>query len=85
VPNVPQRYEESTVWLASANWDRVKRGMKELDVIAVLGRPTSARTDADGKIRVLLYALELGPDSALAGNVRLDDSGVIEINKPTIR
>jgi hypothetical protein len=59
--------------------------MKELDVIALLGRPTSVRTDSDGKTRSLLYAMELGPTAVLAGNVRLSDAGVTEINKPALR
>ncbi len=67
------------------NWDRLKPGMKEIEVIAVLGRPTSVRTEENGRIHALLYALELGPDAVLAGNVRMGDSGVAEINKPTLR
>jgi hypothetical protein len=59
--------------------------MKDLDVIAVLGRPTSVRTDADGKSHALLYALELGPNAVLAGNVRMSDAGVAEINRPTLK
>ena len=43
------------------------------------------RTDADGKLRALLYAIELGPNAVLAGNVQLGDSGVAQINKPALR
>src|SRR5688500_7015963 len=32
--------DSSPAWLITSNWDRLKPGMKELDVIAVLGRPT---------------------------------------------
>jgi hypothetical protein len=77
--------DSSPAWLVSGNWDRVKPGMKELDVIALLGRPTSVRTEEDGKIRALLYAMELGPNAVLAGNVRMGDSGVAEINRPVLR
>ena len=59
--------------------------MKEPDVIALLGRPTQVRADADGKQRSLLYAMEVGPTAVLAGNVRMTDAGVTEINKPTLR
>jgi hypothetical protein len=76
--------DSSPGWLLSANWDRVRPGMKELDVIALLGRPTSVRT-ADGKVQALMYAMEVGPDAVLAGNVRMGDSGVAEINRPTLR
>lgn len=77
--------ESSPAWLVSTNWDRIRPGMKELDVIALLGRPTSVRTDPDGKTHSLLYALELGPTAVLAGSVRLNASGVSEITKPTLR
>ena len=77
--------DSSPAWLVPTNWDRLKPGMKALEVIAVLGRPTSVRTEESGKIHSLLYALELGPDAVLAGNVRMGDSGVAEINKPILR
>ncbi len=76
--------DSSPGWLLSANWDRVRTGMKELDVIALLGRPTSVRT-AEGKVQALMYAMEVGPDAVLAGNVRMGDNGVAEINRPTLR
>jgi hypothetical protein len=59
--------------------------MKDLEVIAVLGRPTSVRTDPDGKAHTLLYALELGPNAVIAGNVRMSDAGVAEINRPVLK
>lgn len=77
--------DSSPGWLVSTNWDRLRPGMKEIDVIALLGRPTSVRTDADGKKHALLYALELGPSAVLAGNVEFSESGVSEVNKPTLR
>ncbi len=77
--------DSSPSWLTLANWDRIKPGMKELEVIAVLGRPTSVRTEENGTVHALLYAMELGPDAVLAGNVRMGDTGVAEINKPTLR
>jgi hypothetical protein len=76
--------DSSPGWLLSANWDRVRPGMKETDVIALLGRPTSVRTDG-GKIQALMYAMEIGPNAILAGNVRMGDAGVAEINRPTLR
>lgn len=75
----------SPAWLVTANWDRIRPGMKDLEVIAVLGRPTSARTDDEGKFHTLFYALELGPNAVLAGNVRMSDAGVAEINRPTLK
>lgn len=81
----PQREDSSPAWLVNTNWDRVHVGMKEIDVIARLGRPTSVRTDDDGKRHTLFYALELGPDAVLSGNIRFSDTGVLEIHKPTLR
>jgi hypothetical protein len=83
--SVSRPTDSSPAWLVSANWDKVRPGMKELDVIALLGRPTSVRTEEDGKIRALLYAMELGPNAVLAGNVRMGDAGVAEINRPVLR
>jgi hypothetical protein len=77
--------DSSPAWLVPTNWDRIRTGMKELDVIALLGRPTSVRTEDNGKVRALLYAMELGPNAVLAGNVRMGDAGVAEINKPALR
>ncbi len=77
--------DPSPVWLVTANWDRVKPGMTPQEVIAILGRPTSTRNDDDGKLRVMFYAMELGPEKYLSGNIRLDDSGVVEINRPVLK
>ena len=77
--------DTSPVWLTTANWDRVKTGMSALEVIAILGRPTSTRNDDDGTLRVLFYAMELGPERYLSGNIRLDDAGVVEINRPVLK
>jgi len=89
-PNLPSssatlRQDDSPSWLVAATWDRVKPGMKVPEVIAVLGRPTSTRRTDDGKLNVLFYAMEIGPDSVLSGIIRLDDSGVIEINRPVLK
>lgn len=75
----------SPAWLVSATWDRIKPGMKAVDVIAILGRPTSARYSDDGKVRLLFYAMEIGANAILAGNIRVDDSGVVEINRPVLK
>ena len=36
----------STDWLEAARWDRVRPGMGELEVIGILGPPTSMRQEA---------------------------------------
>jgi hypothetical protein len=86
LPSVPSRQEDdSPAWLISTNWDKVRPGMRELDVIALLGRPTTVRIDPDRKGRLLMYAMELGPNAILAGNVRFTDAGVVEVNRPQLR
>jgi hypothetical protein len=81
----PRAADASPAWLLGTNWDKLRTGMKELDVIALLGRPTSVHTDADSKTHTLFYAMELGPNTFLTGNVRFGDAGVAAINKPTLR
>jgi hypothetical protein len=81
----PRAVESSPAWLVSTNWDKLRTGMKELDVIALLGRPTSVHTDADTKAHTMFYAMELGPNTFLTGNVRFGDAGVAEINRPALR
>ena len=84
-PSSPRAADSSPAWLVSSNWDKVHTGMRELDVIALLGRPTSVHTDPDKKTHVMFYAMELGPNTFLTGNVRVGDAGVAEINKPVLR
>ena len=86
-PSVPgiRAPDTSPGWLVTANWDRLQPGMTVQEVIAILGRPTSTRNDDDGKLRLLFYAMELGPEKYLSGNIRFDDSGVAEINRPVLK
>lgn len=81
----PRAADSSPAWLVVANWDRVRNGMKALEVIAILGRPTSVREDADGGQQTFFYAMELGPSSVLTGNVRFGEEGVAEVRKPELR
>ena len=78
-PAVPS----STAWLEAARWDRVRPGMSELEVIGILGPPTSMRQE--GEARVLLYAMEIGSAGFLGGNVELRDRAVSEVHKPTLK
>ena len=73
----------STAWLEAARWDRVRPGMSELEVIGILGPPTSMRQE--GEARVLLYAMEIGSSGFLGGNVELRDRAVSEVHKPTLK
>src|SRR6185369_9807305 len=53
-------------WVDAGRWKRLHTGMSDLEVIAILGPPTSTR-DIDHS-RQLLYAMEIGPASFLAGS-----------------
>jgi hypothetical protein len=70
-------------WLSAANWDRVRPGMPEFELIALLGPPTSMRPAEDG--RVLLYAMEIGSNGFLSGSVTLRDQQVVAVEKPTLK
>ena len=73
----------STDWLEAARWDRVRPGMGELEVINILGPPTSMRQE--GETRVLLYAMEIGSSGFLGGSVELRDRKVSEVLEPVLR
>lgn len=73
----------STAWLDVENWDRLRQGMTELQVIELLGPPTSMR--AEGDARTLFYAMEIGSNGFLSGTVRLEGRKVEDVQKPTLR
>ena len=73
----------STTWLEAARWDRVRPGMSELEVIGILGPPSSMRQEGD--TRALLYAMEIGSSGFLSGSVELRDRAVSEVHKPVLR
>ena len=73
----------STAWIEAARWDRVRTGMSELEVINILGPPTSLRQEGDA--RVLLYAMEIGSSNFLGGSVEFREKAVSAINKPTLK
>jgi hypothetical protein len=73
----------SSAWLDAATWNRVRAGMSELEVIGVLGPPTSMRQEGDQ--RVLLYALETGSSGFVSGSVTLRERAVVEVRKPELR
>ena len=70
-------------WIDAAKWRRMKPGMSELDVIGLLGPPTSMREE-NGE-RVLLYALELGTSGFLGGSVTLRERAVTKVQTPVLR
>lgn len=77
--------EAAPGWLVVGNWNRVKPAMTELEVIAILGTPSSVRAGSDGSSRTLLYALEIGTGVFLAGSVDVGPNGVEKVSKPALR
>ncbi|MGH8179106.1 MAG: hypothetical protein ACREV5_22830 [Steroidobacter sp.] len=73
----------SSAWLSAANWERVQSGMSELDVIRLLGPPSSMRVEDEA--RVLLYAMEIGTDGFLSGSVMLKERQVAAVEKPVLK
>jgi len=73
----------STTWLDAGNWNRVRPDMSELEVISILGLPTSMRTE-DGA-RILLYATEIGSSGFLSGSVTVRDGKVMNVAQPVLR
>lgn len=57
--------------------------MSELEVVELLGTPTSMREENGA--RVLLYSLEIGVGGFLSGSVLLRDRAVVEVRNPELR
>jgi hypothetical protein len=72
-----------TSWIDAAKWQRVSAGMKELEVVTLLGPPTTMRVNAG--TRILLYATEVGSSGFLGGSVTLRDGAVVEVKKPVLQ
>lgn len=78
-PSTPPR------WLQVKHWQSVKPGMSELQVVEMLGPPTSTRAAADGQTQILFYAMEIATGSFVGGSVELRERRVIQINMPTLK
>ena len=81
----PQAADDTPRWLRAANWNRVRPGMSELEVIEILGPPASVRGGAADSSRTLMYAMELGSSAFLAGSVTLEAHKVARIEPPSLR
>ncbi|HUQ10427.1 MAG TPA: hypothetical protein VM146_08935 [Steroidobacteraceae bacterium] len=75
--------DASTTWLDAARWRKVSTGMSELEIVSLLGPPTSMR-NVDGD-RVLFYAMEIGASGFLGGSVKFRDRAVREIQVPVLQ
>jgi hypothetical protein len=81
----PSAPADSPSWLSAANWGRVRTGMSELEVIDILGPPSSLRAAPDSDSRTLIYAMEIGSSGFLAGSVQVKDRRVVEVQIPVLR
>lgn len=81
----PTAATASPAWLVAANWERIRPGMLEIDVVQLLGAPTSIRADSDAEKKTLFYALEVAPAAFLAGSIEVANGRVTEVKKPALR
>ena len=79
----PERPERGQEWLVAAHWEQIRPGMDELEVIELLGVPSSMRHEDDR--RILLYALEIGSSGFLGGSVVLRNAVVVAVERPTLK
>jgi len=68
-------------WQVPGNWDRLKSGMSESQVISILGPPTNVDRTT-GSIPVLFYKGEVPGSGVVSGNVKLMEDRVYLVNKP---
>ena len=71
---------EPQPWHTAPAWERVKPGMTEDEVVAILGSPSAA--DSIGALKSLFYRDAPGrPD--LSGHVNLKDGRVVAVARPS--
>lgn len=70
-------------WVDAAKWAKLQPGMSELEVVTLLGAPTSMRGEAGQ--RTLMYALEIGSSGFLSGSITVRDGQVVSIRKPSLQ
>jgi hypothetical protein len=75
----------SDIWISPSRWSRVKRGMSEVEVVELLGAPTSMRGNGDGTTIVLFYTLEVGTSGFLSGSVKVANHRVLEVQPPVVK
>jgi len=74
-PNAIKTGEASGApWKASGNWDKIKQGMSESQVTAILGKPT--KRDEVGNYKTLFYEGDVVGSGVVSGNVKFSDNQV---------
>lgn len=80
-PPAPQPIPAPTPpWHSASNWDLIKTGMSEAQVIAILGPPTSVESVTD--MRTLYYQPDSHSSTTLNGNITLMDDRVTAMMPP---
>ena len=67
-------------WLSPSNWNQIRKGMSEAQVVDILGEPTSVDTSID--VRTLLYQPDSQSTVRLQGSVTLTDDRVTAMTPP---
>jgi hypothetical protein len=73
--------ETTMAWKSLAVWSRLKVGMSHAQVVAILGKPTSAKNIASS-FETLFYHGDVPGSGSVTGTVELKDDRVWEINTP---
>jgi hypothetical protein len=81
-PEVPSASDPAR-WADASHWRQLRKGMSELEVINLLGPPTSMREENGA--RLLLYAMDIGGSGFLGGSVTLRERQVIEVREPALQ
>jgi anti-sigma-K factor RskA len=67
-------------WHSAPAWARVRPGLTEAEVVAILGPPTAA--DSVGALKSLFYRGAAPGGRALSGHVNLKDGLVVAVSQP---
>ena len=68
------------LWQSASNWNQVKKGMSEAQVVDILGPPT--RVDASIDVRTLVYQPDSKSTLTINGSVTLTDDRVTAMKPP---
>jgi hypothetical protein len=77
--------DATSAWLKISNWDKLRPGMMDSDVITILGPPTTSRKSGQGNGQTLFYSMELEAGGFLSGQVVVVDHRVLEVHKPMLK
>lgn len=67
-------------WQVASNWNQIRKGMSEAQVVGILGPPTRVDTAID--VRTLLYQPDSHSTITLNGSVTLTDDRVTALSPP---